>query len=165
MTSTWIDSATQAFEDSLSTLVGSAQPHVDPLALGRQAALQAIAGQLWSEHLGPLYDTEGVQALLGGVSKQAVSDRVRRHRLIALRTGSGRMVYPAFQFERQAVITGLGEVLSLIAPNDEEMWLAASWFVTPDPALGDISPIDAIRARLQTLVLDAARDVAASLRG
>ncbi|MEZ5341111.1 MAG: hypothetical protein R2706_06585 [Acidimicrobiales bacterium] len=98
-----------------------------------------MAGALWAEDLGPFYSSEAVAILLGNVSKQAVSDRVRRHRLLALRTGSGRLVYPAFQFERRRVIAGLADVLAIVAPDDTEAWYVASWLTTPDPALAGLT--------------------------
>jgi len=161
----WVDSATEAFEAALADLVAQAEPGTDPAHLGRTAALGAVAGSLWTDELGPFYDSDGVRLLLGNVTKQAVSDRVRRHRLLALRTGSGRLVYPAFQFERRNVINGLGDLLHIVSPDDTEGWYVASWLTTHDPALGS-SPIVALKNFGVTPALRAAaRDVAATLRG
>ncbi len=165
MTAPWVDQATAAFEAALGDLLGAADPLTDPVNVGRTAALEAMAGALWSEDLGPFYSSESVATLLGNVTKQAVSDRVRRHRLLALRTGSGRLVYPAFQFDRRQVISGLGAVLTIVAPDDTESWYVASWLTTPDPRLGGLSPVDALTAGRVEDVKMAARDVAASLRG
>jgi len=161
----WIDTATSAFETALAELVGQAEPGTDPQNLGRSAALGAVAGSIWTDELGPFYDSEGVRSLLGNVTKQAVSDRVRRHRLLALRTGSGRLVYPAFQFSGRAVIDGLGDVLAVVAPDDTESWYVASWLTTADPNLSNRTPIQALRDGDAEAVLHAARDVAMSLRG
>jgi hypothetical protein len=161
----WVHNATSAFEHALAELVGETKPAIDPANLGRAAALSAVAGQLWTEALGPFYDSGGVRSLLGNVSKQAVSDRARRHRLLALRTESGRLVYPAFQFDRRTVVDGLGDVLAIVAPDDTEAWFVASWLTTSDPAMGNRSPMEALRAGHTDQVLDAAREVAASLRG
>src|SRR4051794_12904884 len=54
----------------------------------------------WVEDLGAFYDVEGVRRLLtrtgtDWISRQAVS---KRKGLLALTTGSGRVVYPAMQF-------------------------------------------------------------------
>ena len=48
---------------------------------------------------GPFFSTTGIARLLGGVSRQAVEDRRKRHRLIALRTEEGTWLYPAFQLD------------------------------------------------------------------
>jgi hypothetical protein len=161
----WVRNASRAFEEALAELVGDGRPVADPAELGRQAALEAVAGSLWSDQLGPVYDSDGVMALLGGVTKQAVSDRVRRHALLALRTGSGRLVYPAFQFDGRRVLDGLAAVLAVVAPDDTEAWYVASWLTTPDPALGGRSPHDALRAGEVEAVVVAAHEIATALRG
>jgi len=161
----WVDSATSAFESTLAELVAGANPDLDPASLGRTAALSAVAGEVWTDAVGPFYDSDGVRSILGNVSKQAVSDRVQRHRLLALRTESGRLVYPAFQFTNRHVVDGLGDVLGVVAPDDTEAWYVASWLSTPDPALDGQAPIEALRAGETAAVMRAARDVGASLRG
>lgn len=124
-----------------------------------------MAGSLWDDSVGPFYDSDGVRHLLGDISKQAVSDRVHRHRLLALRTGSGRLVYPAFQFDHRSMVAGLAKVLAIVAPDDTEGWYVASWLTTPDANLGAVAPVEALRAGRAGDVEAAARDVAASLRG
>lgn len=163
--SSWLTSATSAFESTLADLVAELEPGSDPADIGRAAALGAVAGSLWSDELGPFYDSDGVRVLLGNVTKQAVSDRVQRHRILALQTGSGRLVYPAFQFDGRRVVEGLGEVLAIVVPDHVESWYVASWLTTPDAALDGHTPIDQLRSGHGEAVLVAARDVAASLRG
>lgn len=163
--STWVDTASTAFNDALAELIGDRPPELDAAEAGRRAALRAVAGTVWSDAVGPFYDTDGVMALLGGVTKQAVNDRVRRHRLLALKTGSGRLVYPAAQFDEHGVIDGLGKVLDVLVPDETEAWTVASWLTTRDPGLGARSPIEALRAGDVDAVVTAAHDVAAALRG
>ncbi len=165
MSSSWVGDATEAFEAALVALVGERPPDADPVLAGHTAALEAVAGVMWHDEIGPFYDTDGVRQLLGGVSKQAVADRVRRHRLLALRTGSGRLVYPTSQFDGRSVRPGLADVLGLVAPDDTEAWYVASWLTTPDPRLGGREPMAALADGDTDTVLAAARDVAARLRG
>lgn len=164
-TAGWIDDAAAAFESALVDLIGEEQPQLDPAEAGRRAALKAVSGAMWTNSVGPFYDTEAVMLLLGGVSKQAVNDRVRRHRLLALRTGSGRLVYPAAQFHDERVVDGLGDVLDVLVPDNTEAWMVASWLATPDPELGDRAPFEALRAGAIDDVLGAARELAGALRG
>lgn len=161
----WIGDASSAFETALAELIGEQHPQLDPTEAGRRAALKAVAGAMWTDSVGPFYDTEGVMTLLGGVSRQAVHDRVRRHRLLALRTGSGRLVYPAAQFVDEHVAPGLGDILDILLPDDTEAWMVASWLTTSDPHLGDRTPITALRAGDLDEVEAAARQVATALRG
>lgn len=161
----WIDRAGRSFADAMEELVSDADSRRlgDPVELGRRAALAAAAGQVWSDQLGPVYDTEGVRELLGGVSRQAVSERVRRHALLGLRTGSGRLVYPAFQFDRNGVVEGLATVLSVFELDDISAWTVASWLASPDPDLDGRRPIDALHHGELQPVMAAAHDVAAGL--
>ena len=58
---------------------------------GRMAAAIPLPSP-WDEVLGPFYGTGQVRRLLGGITRQAVDDRVRRRRLLALRTADGKYV-------------------------------------------------------------------------
>jgi hypothetical protein len=160
----WSHDAAAAFERTLEQRTVGADPRRlgDPGALGRRAALLAVAGRLWTDQLGPFYDTNGVRSLLGDVTRQAVADRTRRGVLLALRTGAGQVVYPAFQFGPHGqVIAGLAQVLSLFYLDDTSSWTVASWLVTPDPDLAARSPVDALRDGDLDAVLAAAHDVVA----
>jgi hypothetical protein len=117
----------------------------------------------WSEALGPVYRTPQVRKLLGGVSRQALEDRVRRHTLLGLRTADGVIVYPKFQFdERHAVLGGLADVLRVLRASGVDDWTLAGWLVARRDGLGGRSPVEWLRAGedLETL-LAVARDAAA----
>jgi hypothetical protein len=158
----FIDRATAAFRRSLAALVATAGlPREEPEPLGERAGLAAAAGALWSDHVGPFLDTDGVMALLDGVSKQAVSQRVRGRRLLALQTGSGRLVYPLWQFDETGPLPGLAEVLDAAGYDPGRPptgWTVASWLATDDPDLG-ASPRALLAAGRLEPVLAAARDV------
>jgi hypothetical protein len=161
-TGRYLDRATAAFRRRLTELIASAGvPSEDPEPLGERAGLAAAAGALWTDHAGPFLDTEGVTALLDGVSKQAVSQRVRGRRLLALETGSGRLVYPLWQFQDGAPLPGLAEVLATAGYDPERPttgWTVASWLATDDPELGGAPRALLAAGRLEP-VLAAARDV------
>lgn len=98
---------------------------------------------LWVEHLGPFYDSDGVRRLLSRgdspVSRQAVS---KRRGLLALTTGSGRVVYPAVQFRDRVLASGLDQVLEVLPESLVSRWTVASWLVSPDRDLDGERPID-----------------------
>jgi hypothetical protein len=76
-------------------------PVTAPEAVGERAAMLAAAGSAWEQDVGPFFDTDGVRVVLGGVTKQAVSQRVASGRLLGLRLASDgtarpRLVYPAW---------------------------------------------------------------------
>lgn len=144
-------------------------PASDPQRAGERAAVLTTAGQAWADEIGPFYDTDGVRVALGGVTKQAVSDRVHRGRLLALRlasdgSGRDRRVYPAWQF-RPTVLRHLPAILDAAGYDPERAttgWTIAAWLVTHDDLLG-ASPLQLLEAGHLPQARDAAREVRASL--
>ena len=63
------------------------------------ALLPPAAPSTLDAEIGPFYDTAAVAMLLGGVSKQAVEARRKKHTLLTVKTADGRWAYPTFQFE------------------------------------------------------------------
>lgn len=145
-------------------------PQMDPEVAGLRAAALTGAGQAWAEDAGPFYDTEGAQAALGGVSKQAVSQRVRARRLLGLRlaadgSGRDRLVYPAWQF-RPDVLRHLPTVLDVAGFEPMRSvtgWTIAAWLTSPDEHVGGLAPIELLEAGHLDPVLIGAREVRATL--
>lgn len=137
-----------AFEEALVEL-GVDQSELDVAAarrLGRRGALLAVAGTVWRRHLGPSLTTMQVAELLGVGSRQAVHDRVRRRRLLALPTAERDLAYPAFQFsETGEPYAEIGLVLDAFADAVLSPHTVASWLVTPQAALAGSTPIEWIR--------------------
>ena len=108
----------------------------------------------WNE-LGPFYSTRGVARVLGGVTRQAVEERRRRRRLIALRTKEGTWLYPAFQFDahQRLVATVVDAHRRLVASGIDE-WTAASVLLGPQPELGGRSVRDHLAAGLDVAPLE-----------
>jgi hypothetical protein len=100
----------------------------------------------WAQHLGAFYDTDAVRSLLARdgnpVSRQAVN---QREGLLALTTGSGRVVYPAFQFQGRQPAHGLNLVLKELPESLVSRWTLASWLITAKHDLDDETPIDVLR--------------------
>jgi hypothetical protein len=137
----------------------------DPALLARQTADQAVDSAVaWIAHLGPMYDVETVRRLLGRpdapVSRQAVS---KRRGLLALTTGSGRVVYPAFQFVGGSPVPQLARVLSALPEALVSRWTVASWLASAEPMLDDQRPIDVLAAGQSDAVVRAAAAWAAAL--
>jgi hypothetical protein len=116
----------------------------------------------WNEVLGPFYDSRRVAELLGGISRQAVSERRWRRTLLALKTADGVFVYPSFQFDdRNEVLAGLSEVIQCFDPERVDEWTVAGWLVAHHEALGGDSVIARLRrgGELENLLV-LARDAA-----
>jgi hypothetical protein len=121
----------------------------------------------WIEHLGAFYDSEGVRLLLSRngtrISRQAVH---KRRGLLSLTTGSGQLVYPAFQFDGRRPTPGLSAVLELLPEDLVSRWTVASWLVSPEVELAGERPIDVLRDQGpegKLAVLNAVRRWAAQL--
>lgn len=148
---------------------GAALARVDAGAAARGAVdlvLDSVLdpGQRWTDHLGGFYDVDGVRRLLSRsgrlISKQAVS---KRRGLLALTTGSGRVVYPTFQFSGGSPLPGLDAVLREVPEQLVSRWTLASWLVSPQPDLDGAAPVQLLREGAGDLVVAAARDWARAL--
>ncbi len=106
---------------------------------------------LWVRQLGAFYDVEGVRRLLGGdgapVSRQAVH---QRKGLLALATGSGKVVYPAVQFRGRRLAPGLEPVLQALPTDLVSRWTLASWLTSPELDLDRARPIDILHDGTET---------------
>lgn len=162
-----LDTAAAAFQQALRDLgLSEAEDELgDSATFGRRAALLAAADLLWRRHLGRLLDTSEVQQLLGGCTRQAVSDLVKRRRLLALPSGDGRLAFPAFQFSSTGrPYPEVHHVLELFADVAVDPHTIASWFVTPKELLEGKTPAEWLRAgEPPELVQEAARRTAARL--
>jgi hypothetical protein len=99
----------------------------------------------WADAVGPVYRTPAVRRLLGGVSRQALVDRARRHTLLALRTADDHLVWPTFQFQGSHPLAGLARVLGAFDRHVDE-WTLAGWLRTEQAALDNQSVVDWLRA-------------------
>lgn len=104
------------------------------------SVIPQVAPNALNEEVGPFYDTPSVMTVLGGVSKQAVDARRRKHTILALRTADDRWVYPVFQFTDSTVDPRL--VPAIQALKDAPGWSTALWFVTRNPDLDNQTPLD-----------------------
>jgi len=138
-----LTAAAEAFQETLAELgVDELDPEIgDAGALGRKAALLAVAGMVWRRHLGPLLNTKQVADLIGVGTRQAVNDRVKRHRILALPTTERDLAYPAFLFDdRGQPYRALAPVLEAFASARLSPHTISSWFVTPQAALDGETP-------------------------
>ena len=94
--------------------------------------------------LGPFYDSRGAARQLGGISKQALSDRRKTGSVLAMRATCGPWLYPAWQFTGAGTLQPeLAPVLRALRPLDR--WAAGVWLVGAHPDLGGRSPRAALR--------------------
>jgi hypothetical protein len=162
-----IATAATAFEQTLHDLgfSGNEVELGDAEELGRRGALLAVSDIVWRQRLGTLLDSRQVRVLLGGKTRQAVSDLAKRGRLLALPDERGRLRFPAFQFTGAGrPLLALADILAVFAPAEVSPYTVASWFVTPQALLEDASPAHWLAGgRDPGLAIEAARRTAARL--
>lgn len=95
---------------------------------------------LYDDVVGPFYDLTGVHRILGGVSRQAIHDRVKRGTLLQVRTSDQALLYPTFQFDGTDIAPRLRQVLARLRATDVDGWTIATWFSTPSAELDGSTP-------------------------
>lgn len=171
-----IAEAQQAVRDQLQRAPKAAEAIMGELAailpggeidaeMARRAARAAAADVVWKAHLGgELWSSSDVAKYLG-VSRQRVSERVRKGTLLALRAEDGRLSYPAWQFRGAdgTILAPLVKAHAIVAETGSD-WSAASWCVADNPELEDVSPATWATERRDDarLLLVAQRDAAAA---
>jgi hypothetical protein len=154
------------FERNLDTFDPDGTLRTVNVAVSARTAAAAVIGwaDLWDEHIGPFYTADYVRTLLAvgdrPVSRQAVAQRTN---LLALTTGSGRVVYPAFQFRTSSIPEGLGTVLEILDEELVSRWTVASWLVTPNKEFDDEAPLELLEAGMVEPVVTAALRWASNL--
>ena len=160
-----LDRVRSILEEHLERLLSAGSPLPDPddLADAMTAGIPDSSGASEYERLcGPFYSSAGVMRLLGIRTKQALDDRRRRGTILAARTADRVWVYPAFQFDvaHRRVKSDLVPVIGAL--KSAPRWGALLWLVTPQPRLGDRSPVDAASGDGAEQVVDLAQDYANS---
>jgi hypothetical protein len=107
---------------------------------------------------GGAYDLDQVRAVLNGVSRQAITKRVKDGSLLAVPGPNGKRSYPTFQFTGEGtVVSGLKAVLDAFPSRNP--WMVLNFLVNPQDGLGDRKPIDLLRAGDVDAVVSAARRI------
>jgi hypothetical protein len=78
------------------------------------------------------YSTDEVRQLLGGVTRQAVSQRVRNKRLLSMEI-SGKSWFPDWQFADGRLVAGLPEVIAALDESNQDAYTADAVMRTPYP--------------------------------
>jgi hypothetical protein len=134
----------------------------DLLGAGLPAAGVEVALDEHFAEVGPFYDSAGARLQLGLRTKQALDSRRNTQTVLAMQTGDGTWLYPAWQF------TGDGRVHQVLLPVLKELrgidrWQVGVWLVSGHPDLEGISPRQALRDGLDPVAVArlAAHDKAA----
>ena len=117
-----------------------------PEILAARVAAVVPAPSVWATTIGPVY-RQATLALACGHSRQAISDLIKRRRLLALTTKDGHVVIPAFQLgEDLRPLNGIGEILQILTPDVVDEWTLASWLTARHDQLDGKSIIEHLAA-------------------
>lgn len=94
------------------------------------------------EAAGGAFDAEAVRNLLGHKTVQAVYKAARDRRLLMI-DDNGAKLFPAFQFDGNAILPAIPRVLG--AAPGASGWAVLQYLVSGDDGLGDARPIDLLR--------------------
>lgn len=118
-----------------------------------------------NDRIGPFYSSRRVESLLG-VSRQAVSERARNHRLLRVTTSDGVKVFPSFQFNAGGVRSNLVPLIEVLLGSDADPWTVAYWLTAPQAHFNDRTAVEVVDEGegAQRKLLALARDDAAAWR-
>jgi hypothetical protein len=119
----------------------------DPLTGARLRGIEAKRRML-EEEGGSLTSAEAAELLK--VSRQAIDKRRKEGKLLALELGKKGRHYPSWQFE----LRGLEKVLAKLTGMDS--WQKLNFFLNPNDALGDRTPLQVLKKGQMEEVLKAA---------
>jgi hypothetical protein len=91
------------------------------------------------------YSTDQVREFLGGISRQAVSQRVRNKRLMSIEI-SGRSWFPDWQFVNGQPVRGLPRVIEALFEAGQDTWTADALMRTALPEEDGRSPAEILAA-------------------
>ena len=112
--------------------------------------------------VGPFYRTADL-ATWRGVTRQAISKQARQRHLLMLKSASGTVLYPAWQFNDEAKPPPqLAEVLKLIDPDNRDALGSALWLNRPAARFDTLTPAEALHAGRTAEVLRAAAQIASA---
>lgn len=103
-----------------------------------------LAANRINDRLGAFYTTDRVKKVLGGISRQAVSERVKNDRLLRVTTADGVLLFPAFQFASGAILPGLQELLKILLDSRVDGWTVAYWLTARLALLGEATALDVL---------------------
>jgi hypothetical protein len=111
----------------------------DPLTGARLRGLQVKQNLLTDD--GQPLNSAAVAEILG-ISRQAVDKRRKSGKLLAVSLGKRGYFYPVFQFGNGELLTGLEEILEVLAKFDP--WTQLMFLKTGDLRLGNRTPLECL---------------------
>ena len=133
----------------LPTLQLLVDPGVDPTDESSVSFVRTLNAYRMVSRLrelrGRSYTTREVAEMLGGVSRQAVAQRVAKGRLMSIQI-SGRAYFPDWQFAHGRPVDRLPEVITALQETDHDTFTADAFMTNPLPEEGGRTPAELLAA-------------------
>lgn len=92
--------------------------------------------------IGKLYTTAAVCKRLGGITPQALNDRIKKGSILRLKDGKGRNGYPVFQFSDDAVDPEVQKIIQTLLRGNFTERQTALWLASPSRAYNGKSAVE-----------------------
>lgn len=91
------------------------------------------------------YSTAATCEYLGGITRQALNDRINKHTILRLKDGAGRNGYPIFQFSNGTVDPNIQQIIQTLLDGHFSEWQTALWLTSPSLMYNGASPLEYLR--------------------
>lgn len=95
--------------------------------------------------IGDLYSTAATCEYLGGITRQALNDRINKRTILRLKDGAGRNGYPIFQFSNGTVDPHIQQIVQTLLDGHFSEWQTALWITSPSLMYNGASPLEYLR--------------------
>ena len=92
--------------------------------------------------IGDLHTTAAICQYLGGITRQALNDRINNNAILRLKDGKGRNGYPAFQFANGAVDPSIQKIIQTLLNGGFNEWETALWLRSRSLMYDGLSALD-----------------------
>ena len=121
---------------------GSGPPGEEIAAINSQSEPTAATSALVAA-IGPMYDVDGVRALLGGISPETLAGLLQEGAILGLTTSDGVVRFPVSQFVGPHVDPALVPLFH--AMREVPRWSLASWLSLINDDLDGTTPLTWLR--------------------
>lgn len=147
----------KAFMEQMSSNVDELLKRSDVHNLSNESAVAAASAAMdaasaavrINERMGgKFYTANKVAQILGksgkAISRQAISDRVRKNRLLRVETSDNKHIFPAFQFHNGNLVPRIADLLSILLPAASDSWTVAYWLTARTDQLERETPVEVL---------------------
>lgn len=122
---------TEFTEESASEAVSASSERLREIARNR-------------DRFGTFYTSQRIGQELGGISRQAVSERVRNSTLLRVTTSDGVSAFPSFQVRSGKVPGPMKKLFQILMPAAPDEWGVLYWMTSPLDEFGGRTAVEVV---------------------